>query len=189
MTPVTTWGRAFSIIYALFGIPIAGLMLKSIGEKLTETIPNVLTCVERRLLGREEAEHIQMKSTITVFVIMAFLLLTLGTFAHAYEGWSYFEGIYFAFVTLSTIGFGDFVPSHPADPSKHNGLHTILFTILTFIYITVGLAVVSSALLSISRLFECKDHDEFMKVPCSELDDSLILSESEGKTGKTSESQ
>lgn len=25
------------------------------------------------------------------------------------EGWSYSEGIYFAFITLSTIGFGDYV--------------------------------------------------------------------------------
>lgn len=46
------------------------------------------------------------------------LFLTLGTlvilifppmfFSHV-EGWSFREGFYFAFITLSTIGFGDYV--------------------------------------------------------------------------------
>lgn len=176
MTPITTWGRTFCIVYALFGIPIAGLMLKSIGEKVAEIIPNVITRIEKRLLRNDEPANINIKTTIIVFVIMALLLLTLAAFAHAYEGWTFFEGFYFAFITLSTIGFGDFVPLHPADTTKHNGLHTILFTVLTFIYITIGLAVVSSALLSISRLFECKDKPEFMKIPSSESDENLILS-------------
>ena len=185
MTPITTWGRTFCIVYALFGIPIAGLMLKSIGEKVAEILPEVITSVEKRLLHREEPANIQFKTTLTVFVIMAFMLLTLATFAHAYEGWTFFEGFYFAFITLSTIGFGDFVPLHPADTSKHNGLHTVLFTVLTFVYITVGLAIVSSALLSISRLLECKEPAEFMKIPSSESDENLILSKSEDEKAET----
>lgn len=175
MTPITIWGRAFCIIYALFGIPIAGLMLKSIGEKVAEIIPEVISRVEKRLLKKEEPSNIQIKTTMIVFIIMALLLLSLAGFAHAYEGWTFFEGFYFAFITLSTIGFGDFVPLHPAATMNHGGLHTIVFTILTFIYITIGLAIVSSALLSISRLFECKDPSGFMKIPSSESDESLIL--------------
>ena len=58
---------------------------------------------------------------------------------------------------------------------KHGGLHTILFTVLTFVYITIGLAIVSSALLSISRLFECKEPSGFMQLPSSESDENLIL--------------
>ena len=27
----------------------------------------------------------------------------------ALEGWSYLEGIYFSFITLTTVGFGDYV--------------------------------------------------------------------------------
>lgn len=175
MTPITVWGRAFCIIYALFGIPIAGLMLKSIGEKFAEIIPEGVALVEKRLFKKDEPSNVQVKTTVIVFMIMALLLLTLAAFAHAYEGWTFFEGFYFAFITLSTIGFGDFVPFHPEDTSKHGGLHTILFTVLTFVYITIGLAIVSSALLSISRLFECKDPTGFMKVPSSESDENLIL--------------
>lgn len=185
MTPITTWGRTFCIVYALFGIPIAGLMLKSIGEKVAEILPEVIMRVEKRLLRRDEPANIQIKTTMIVFTIMALLLLTLAGFAHAYEGWTFFEGFYFAFITLSTIGFGDFVPLHPADTSKQNGLHTILFTVLTFVYITIGLAIVSSALLSISRLFECKEPSEFMKIPSSESDENLILRKGEDEKSGT----
>ena len=186
MSPITIWGRAFCIVYALFGIPIAGLMLKSIGEKVAEIIPEAIARVEKRLFKKDEPSNIQIKTTTIVFFIMALLLITLAGFAHAYEGWTFFEGFYFAFITLSTIGFGDFVPLHPANTMKHGGLHTILFTVLTFVYITIGLAIVSSALLSISRLFECKEPSGFMQLPSSESDENLILAK-EGSGMKASD--
>jgi len=40
--------------------------------------------------------------------ILEFLCLP-SLFFQITEGWSYSEGIYFAFITLSTIGFGDYV--------------------------------------------------------------------------------
>ena len=179
MTPITTWGRTFCIFYALFGIPITGLMLKSIGEKLAEIIPKVISAIERKVCKKNEPAFLEVKTTFTVFSIMVILLLTLAGFAHAYEGWTFFEGVYFAFITLSTIGFGDYVPLHPSTTSKHGSLHTILFTILTFVYITVGLAIASSALLSISRLFEYKNPPGFIQIPNCPSDDDLILAEKE----------
>lgn len=40
--------------------------------------------------------------------LLLFLLLPPLLFSHV-EGWSYVEGFYFSFVTLSTVGFGDYV--------------------------------------------------------------------------------
>lgn len=40
--------------------------------------------------------------------LLLFLLLPPLLFSHM-EGWNYMEGFYFAFVTLSTVGFGDYV--------------------------------------------------------------------------------
>lgn len=41
-----------------------------------------------------------------------FLLLPPLLFCHV-EGWSYVESFYFAFITLSTVGFGDYVIGEP----------------------------------------------------------------------------
>lgn len=63
-----------------------------------------------------------LKSRLFLFQLLQVLglalFLTLGTlvilifppmfFSHV-EGWSFREGFYFAFITLSTIGFGDYV--------------------------------------------------------------------------------
>lgn len=40
--------------------------------------------------------------------LLLFLLLPPLLFSHM-EGWSYLEGFYFSFITLSTVGFGDYV--------------------------------------------------------------------------------
>lgn len=39
---------------------------------------------------------------------IVFLLLPAAVFSSV-EGWTYGEAVYYAFVTLSTIGFGDFI--------------------------------------------------------------------------------
>lgn len=58
-------------------------------------------------------------------------ILILGTVVyHELEGWSYLDAFYFSFITLTTIGFGDFAPK--TDWGK-------LFTI---VYITVGVGII-----------------------------------------------
>lgn len=51
------------------------------------------------------------------------------------EGWSYSEGIYFAFITLSTIGFGDYVVGK--QPGR---IYFAYYRTLVAIWILFGLA-------------------------------------------------
>ena len=48
---------------------------------------------------------------MVLFLLMgSVLFLVFPPLVFSYvEGWSYGEGFYYAFITLSTIGFGDFV--------------------------------------------------------------------------------
>lgn len=154
MAPSTVWGRIFCIFYAIFGIPITGLMLKSIGERITETLANFWKFVDTKICKREHPRRIYLKTVACIFIMVAGMILLLAGIGKSYEGWTFFEGVYFAFITLSTIGFGDYVPQHPSKHEKDHPGYVIAFTILTFVYFTFGLAMVSSALLAISRLFE-----------------------------------
>lgn len=153
MAPNTVWGRIFCIFYAIFGIPITGLMLKSIGERITEATANFWKLIDTRIFNREPRK-IYLKTVACIFLMVTGMILLLAGIGKSYEGWTFFEGVYFAFITLSTIGFGDYVPQHPANSEKDHPGYVIAFTVLTFVYFTFGLAVVSSALLAISRLFE-----------------------------------
>ena len=48
---------------------------------------------------------------LIAFAVLGFTLFSLfpAIMFHFYEGWSYFDSIYFTIITLTTIGFGDFV--------------------------------------------------------------------------------
>ncbi|CAF5005652.1 unnamed protein product, partial [Rotaria sp. Silwood1] len=57
----------------------------------------------------DEDEEMSVPLLVTVFVIP--LYLTLGAILFSiWEQWSFLNAFYFCFITLTTIGFGDFVP-------------------------------------------------------------------------------
>jgi len=62
---------------------------------------------------------------------VVFIVLAVGTlFYHFAEGWTWLDSLYFSIITLTTIGYGDLVPTTPL---------TKLFTI---IYIFIGLGII-----------------------------------------------
>ncbi|XP_067411283.1 potassium channel subfamily K member 16-like [Emydura macquarii macquarii] len=69
-----------------------------------------------------------------VMGILVFLCLPSLVFK-VVEGWSYSEGVYFAFITLSTIGFGDYVIGKQPDRNYPSYYRT-----LVAIWIIFGLA-------------------------------------------------
>ncbi|MBT3940558.1 two pore domain potassium channel family protein [Candidatus Woesearchaeota archaeon] len=73
---------------------------------------------------------------ITAFFLL-FLLLLTGTFAyHNLEGWNYVDSVYFTAMTITTVGYGDLVPS--TDISK---LFTVAFS---FAGISIALVILVS---------------------------------------------
>ena len=69
-------------------------------------------------------------------MVLLLLLLVGGAFFYwEVEGWSMLDALYFCIMTMSTVGYGDLVPTSPL--SK---IFTIVFTILS---IGIFAAVVS----------------------------------------------
>lgn len=69
-------------------------------------------------------------------ISLAFIILLAYIFCGAavyslWEEWSFFESCYFVFISMSTIGFGDYVPKHP------------MYMMTSIIYLVFGLALTS----------------------------------------------
>ncbi|KAM5326056.1 potassium channel subfamily K member 16 isoform 2-T2 [Glossophaga mutica] len=132
LAPSTETGQVFCVFYALVGIPLNVIFLNHLGTGLR----GHLTTLER---WEDQPRRFQLLQILGLA-----LFLTLGTlvilvfppmvFSHV-EGWSFTEGFYFAFITLSTIGFGDYVVG--TDPSKH---YISVYRSLAAIWILLGLA-------------------------------------------------
>ena len=155
MTPCTDEGRIFCIFYALVGIPLTWLMLSTLAQNINEWIAWGLKCCYERLL-QQKPVGVGTKSAAITMIMSIIMILVIALFGYYLDGWRYLDGIYFGFITLTTIGFGDFVPLHPSpshNPETYTA-HVLVFTILSVIYFTVGLAIVSSVLLSIRNAME-----------------------------------
>ncbi|XP_063095012.1 potassium channel subfamily K member 16 isoform X2 [Cavia porcellus] len=132
LAPSTKAGRAFCVFYALVGIPLNVVFLNSLGRGL---------CTQ--LATPEKWKEWPLRSQL-LQVLGLGLGLTLGSlailvfppmaFSHV-EGWSLSEGLYFTFITLSTIGFGDYVVGR--DPSK---LYVSEYRSLAALWILLALA-------------------------------------------------
>ncbi|XP_022789187.1 potassium channel subfamily K member 15-like [Stylophora pistillata] len=141
MAPSTFSGRLFCVFYALFGIPLCMLALKSIGERINELIENGFILISSKF-QLQQNKGIKIKVLLSTAGLVLVLLM-LGGLLYLSEGWSYFDGVYYCFIALSTIGFGDMIPRKGQEPSS--GVQTLELVVRGF-YIVLGLALVSSLL-------------------------------------------
>ncbi|XP_054154281.1 potassium channel subfamily K member 2-like [Oppia nitens] len=110
LTPYTVTGKIFCIIYALFGIPMTGLLIGGIGHRFSICFSNNISKAKTRYKRQISIRLMMLKKGLIFFVpwFLVFLVLPAVVFA-LIEDWTFLEGFYYCFVTLSTIGFGDYV--------------------------------------------------------------------------------
>ncbi|XP_049894290.1 potassium channel subfamily K member 15-like [Epinephelus moara] len=139
--PRTDAGKVFCMFYALLGIPLTLVMFQSLGERIN-TFVRYLLCRTKQCLGLQETE-VSMGNMVLVGLLSCMSTLCIGAaaFSH-YENWTFFDAFYYCFVTLTTIGFGDFVALQNTDALQNRPPYVAF----SFIYILVGLTVVGAFL-------------------------------------------
>ena len=142
--------------YAMVGIPLGLVMFQSIGERLNKFSSVVIKKVKLSLnCHKVEATELNL---IWVVTTLSTLTIAVGAtaFSH-YEGWAYFDSVYYCFITLTTIGFGDMVALQK-DNTLNNKPEYVGFTL---IFILFGLAIVAASLnLLVLRFVTMNTEDE-----------------------------
>ncbi|XP_014604446.1 PREDICTED: uncharacterized protein LOC106786998 isoform X2 [Polistes canadensis] len=201
ISPSTTTGRAITIVYAIFGIPMFLILLADFGKLFTRGIKFLWAFVRRLYytgscrkvrrtgpvqevmkgvqlvydlatfrrpsqMNPEDIEEIQKQQSqqqqavlnidgnapdtpgtpamstfaiddefnlpisVAIFILLGYIFVG-ATLYNMWEKWGFFESFYFVFISMSTIGFGDYVPKHP------------MYMMCSIIYLVFGLALTS----------------------------------------------
>jgi uncharacterized membrane protein YhaH (DUF805 family) len=140
------------IFYAIIGIPIFLIFLKQVGEWLSNHINSITKHVAQRMKTRP-AKHQATLQGITVLILFISGLILLFFFPalifRRIEDWTYGEAVYYCFVTLTTVGFGDFVPAQTSESEILS-----FYRICSAAWIIVGLAWVALLIADVQNTIE-----------------------------------
>ncbi|KAM6366300.1 LOW QUALITY PROTEIN: potassium channel subfamily K member 3-like [Alca torda] len=154
--PSTDGGKVFCMFYALLGIPLTLVMFQSLGERINTFVKYLLHRI-KKCLGMRRAE-VSMANMVTIGFFSCISTLCIGAAAFSYyEHWSFFHAYYYCFITLTTIGFGDYVALQK-DEALQNKPQYVAFS---FVYILTGLTVIGAFLnLVVLRFMTMNAEDE-----------------------------
>ncbi|XP_034825248.1 TWiK family of potassium channels protein 7 [Maniola hyperantus] len=147
IVPETFWGRLFCIAYALIGIPLTLTVIADLGRAFATVVSIVAKHLPtmpkwcNRLSEKNPAGQRSLYAFWAVGFLFVYLSAGAGLFKMWEDDWTFYDGFYFCFITMTTIGFGDLVPKRPK------------YMLLCTLYILIGLALTSTIIELVRRQY------------------------------------
>lgn len=149
LTPVTDAGKLFCVFYCLIGVPVTFLVFYSIADHVEtfitkkntmEYIRSIQIVSESRYsdyyyLAQKHLKKLYMKCFFVGFGLFFFVYVLpsiLFTHLMEYPHWSFLDALYFCYISISTIGFGDFIPGRGMTVLNRNNYRLFMTVYLFF---------------------------------------------------------
>ncbi|XP_041092334.1 LOW QUALITY PROTEIN: potassium channel subfamily K member 6-like [Polyodon spathula] len=134
-TPLSDGGKAFSIAFALLGVPFTMLVLTASLQRLMHlfTYWPMRVCQLRAGWSSRTASKVHFV-LLLVAVVVCFFVVPAAIFSTIEHTWTFLDSFYFCFISLCTIGLGDYVPGE-----QHGQALRPLYKIAVMVYLFVGL--------------------------------------------------
>ncbi|XP_018416188.1 PREDICTED: potassium channel subfamily K member 1 [Nanorana parkeri] len=150
--PLSDGGKTFCILYSVIGIPFTFLLF-------TALVQRILVYVARRpvlYIHLRWGYPKHMVAMVHAFLlglltVTCFFFIPAAVFSIMEEDWNFLESFYFCFISLSTIGLGDYVPGE-----GYNQRFRELYKLGITCYLLLGLVAMLVVLEAFCELQELK---------------------------------
>ncbi|XP_063803350.1 potassium channel subfamily K member 1-like [Pseudophryne corroboree] len=170
--PISMSGKLFCLLYSIIGIPFTLSLLSIAAQNLLVLLRDKpvrflnLQCN----ISRNKLEWIHAAFLIALLALLFFFIPAFA-FNAIEENWSYVDSLYFCFISLSTIGLGDYIPGERSGQQM-----PALYKILVIGYLLIGLTAV---FLMIEILKSCLKCNQFFNLFLLEREDNRRSEEME----------
>ncbi|KAK2162923.1 hypothetical protein LSH36_89g00039 [Paralvinella palmiformis] len=148
VTPLSEGGKVFCIVYAAIGIPLTLIMFTALVERLMVLTTKLLQALTDSLGHLYRTLHIRLiHLSIILAILLGFIfLIPSAIFCLLEEKWNYLDAFYYCFISMTTIGLGDYIPG-----DDMNQTHRPLYKICTTFYLFIGLVMM---MLTLANIYE-----------------------------------
>ena len=141
IAPLSDKGKVFTIIFTLVGIPMTAILLTAIVERMLGIVEIIEAFMSKHYFTQPNLPKSFLRAvnvSLLAILIITFILLLPALFFSITEDWGYFNALYFCFITLTTVGLGDYTPG---DGEKWLGSkYRNVYKVLCVLYFLIGLS-------------------------------------------------
>ncbi|KAL5253107.1 hypothetical protein ACHWQZ_G015765 [Mnemiopsis leidyi] len=146
--PKTVLGKLFCMVYASFGVPLYIVVIGSNGQYIAHLAERLDSCWRSQTcLSAKSLVYLELvsKYIIVGILVTGFIFAYTQTVFETSHGgsnhedenlksWSWFQSLYYALISLTTIGFGDFFMPSASDEHKFYNFIQAMALVVSIIF-------------------------------------------------------
>ncbi|XP_055610133.1 open rectifier potassium channel protein 1 isoform X2 [Uranotaenia lowii] len=147
ISPNNTFGRIFMIFYALIGLPVNGFFFAYLGDLYSKTYIRLYRKYKTYKLSANShyvPRKVSFIGQIVLYLIPGIVIFIFvpGVIFSYFEKWDYDVSVYYAFVTLTTIGFGDYTTTFESSQEHEFGTAFVYYQVFIILWFFSGVGYV-----------------------------------------------
>ncbi|CAJ0583358.1 unnamed protein product, partial [Mesorhabditis spiculigera] len=144
VVPKTKSGKIFTMVFGAIGIPLFLITIADLGSFSKTGIMTIVQALYKKEL-KKQGEMKMLREIGEVFLVAMIFLIFIAAGSAILPLWendlSYFDSVYFSYMSLTTIGLGDIVPKR------------LDFLLPTLVYLTIGLWLTTALVEQLADVF------------------------------------
>ncbi|XP_075700163.1 potassium channel subfamily K member 1-like [Rhinoderma darwinii] len=160
--PISLSGKIFCLFYSIIGIPFTLCILSIAARNLLFLLRDkpIHVLHLKCNFARKKLEWIHAGILVSLLSLLFFFIPAI-IFNIVEDNWGYIDALYFCFISLSTIGLGDYVPGEQSGQSM-----PALYKILVICYLLFGMIAVFLVVEILKSLLNCNQFSNLFFFGC-----------------------